>query len=156
MSHPLHIPYEAEATMRNTFKFHIRHGSDQFQTGIGWLQIEKETIRLQLPTQSAEHIDTCPEIRNVHVCDTSKRLTETLRTRTLPVFKINFSRTPVFMAFGLAILMCPVPEALPWEWVFKGSALAGCFFILSLSRSRGFSLSLRTTVMSVVISKIEF
>ena len=111
----------------NTFKFHVRHGSDQFRKGVGHLHVEDETIRFELPVKSEEQIQTSPAIRNVMLCDRSKSLKETLRTRTLPV-EVDFSRFPIFLAFSLIILMFPISTTLPWEWIFKGIAIAGCFF----------------------------
>ena len=116
---------------KNTFKFHVRHGSYPFlRKGVGCLHVEEDaTIRLELPTLSEEHIQkTSPAIRNVMLCDTSQRFKEMLRTWTCPVLEIDFSRTPIFLAFSLIILMFPVPTTLSWEWVFKGIAIAGCFF----------------------------
>ena len=116
--------------MRNRFKFHVQHGSDdQFRKGgVGWLHVEDERLRLELPIQLADQ--TSLEIRNVRRCDTSKGLTETLRTRTWPAVELNFSRLPVFLACALVLLMCPVPEVLPWEWLFKGIGIVGCFYHL--------------------------
>ena len=115
--------------MANTFKFHVRHGSDPFRKGVGHLHVEEnETIRLELPTTSEKQTQTSPAIRNVMLCETSKRFKERLRTWTCPVLEINFSRSPIFLAFSLIILMVPVPTTLPWEWVFKGIAIVGCFF----------------------------
>lgn len=114
--------------MANTFKFHVRHGSDPFRKGVGCLHVENETIRLELPTLAEKQNQTAPAIRNVRLCDTSHRFKEMLRTWTCPVLEINFSRSPIFLAFSLIILMFPVPTTLPWEWVFKGIAITGCFF----------------------------
>lgn len=114
--------------MAHTFKFHVRHGSDPFRKGIGHLHVDDETIRLELPTLSEEHTQTSPAIRNVMLCDTSQRFKERLRTWICPGLEIDFSRSPIFLTFSLIILMVPVPTTLPWEWVFKGIAVAGCFF----------------------------
>lgn len=114
--------------MANTFKFHVRHGSDPFRKGVGHLHVDDdETLRFELPVKSEEHIQTSPAIRNVMLCDRSMSLKETLRTWTLPV-EVDFSRFPMFFAFSLIILMFPVPATLSWEWIFKGIAIAGCFF----------------------------
>ena len=129
MSPPLHTTRKAEEIMAyNTFKFHVRHGdSDQFRKGVGHLHIEDETIRFDLPVKSEEQIQTAPAIRNVMLCDRSKCLREALRTWTLPV-AVDFSRLPMSLAFSLIILMFPVSVTLPWEWIFKGIAIAGCVF----------------------------
>ncbi|MYB94217.1 hypothetical protein F4054_04780 [Candidatus Poribacteria bacterium] len=114
--------------MATTFKFHVQHGSDSFRKGIGQLHVEEETIRLELPTTSEKQIQISPAIRNVRLCDTSRGLKEMLQTWTLPTCEIDLSRFPMFLAFALIILMVPVPTTLPWESVFKGIAIAGCFF----------------------------
>lgn len=114
--------------MATTFKFHVQHGSDRFRKGIGQLHVEEETIRLELPITSEKRIQTSPAIRNVRLCDKSKSLKEVLQTWTLPTCEIDLSRFPMFLALALIILIFPVPATLPWESVFKGIAIAGCFF----------------------------
>ena len=111
----------------HTFKFHVRHGSDPFCKGVGCLHVEDEMLRIELPVKSEAQIQTSPAIQNVMLCDRSKRLREALRTWTLPI-AVDLSRFPMFLAFSLIILMFPVPTTLPWEWIFKGIAIAGCFF----------------------------
>ena len=109
--------------MTHTFKFHVQHGSDQFRKGTGRLHVEDERIRLDLPVKSEKQLQTSPVIQNVMLCGKSKNL-----KWTLPVIEVDFSRFPMFLAFSLIILMFPTSATLPWEWVFKGVALAGCFF----------------------------
>ena len=128
--------------MTNTFKFHVQHGSDQFRKGTGRLHVEDERIRLELPVKSEKHLQTSPSIQNVILCDKSKSLKRIFRRRTLPAFEVDFSRFPMFLAFSLIILMFPTSATLPWEWVFKGIAIAGCFFF--------------TLVVPLVLLLIEF
>lgn len=116
--------------MTNTFKFHVKHGSDPFRKGTGRVHIdEDETIRFELPVK-ADQVQTSPKIRNVMLCDKSISPKLAFRAWTLPTLELDFSRLPMFLAFLLLTLILPVPAALAWEWIFKGLAIAGCFFYI--------------------------
>ena len=118
--------------MSHTFKFHVRHGSDQFRRGVGSLHIEDEEIRLELPTKSTasiqEQYQMSPKIQGVMVCEKPKKW-------RFPALEL--SQLPKFIALTLFMLMIPLPEIVPWPWVFKGIGVVGCFnYILVESVTR--------------------
>ena len=110
-------------TNHNTFKFHVLHGSDPFQKGTGYLHIEEdEEIRLELSMKSTTSMQdpyqTPPKIQKIMVCEKPQKW-------SFP--PLELSQLPKFIALSLFMLMIPLPEAVPWPWVFRGIGVVGCF-----------------------------
>ena len=110
----------------NIFKFYVRHGSDRFHTGVGYLHIEEDAgIQLELPMKSTERMQEghqmSPKIQKVLVCKKPEKWS---------VPTLDFSQLPKFIAFALSLLMIPLPETVPWSWVFRGIGVVGCFYFI--------------------------
>ena len=109
--------------MVNTFKFHVRHGSDRFHKGVGSFHIEEDgKIQLELPMKSTEPIQEqyqmSPKIEKIMVCENPKKW-------SFPTLEL--SQLPKFIALTLFMLMIPFPETVPCPWVFRGIGIMGCF-----------------------------